>query len=783
MGTDPDGLWFSTDFTAGDIAVLTDAGVQFEQYVFFDTVDHMRTCPFNAEWSVIDAIQDAMHRSRAGPIGRIRILNTPFAALPRLQIVLEPAGIAPDWVVLPIDARGSSGVFCCVQAPFAATGFAHVYQATQACPAIPEAAHRLVARGLWHLHRGDGTDVQPMDASVLDRDATLILEPGRPDRTVVLGSSSSSTNMDTPSSSTTASSGEGPLDRSTPFCTFFRTVEQEEDIQVAFHAAGHHPWQWAFSKLVTPEMLAQHAARRLYDTTGHAAWKIIFMPSQPIVHGVHLHVLVVPIGSADKVFLFDTRRIFGHDIRNLHLLQADASDADARSGVVTAAYDCLLRVGLAEQNWSFHVTALSNAALAVPSMDGLTSAVEDTLHVISQLPGLRQFMMGYRATDIVVCTSTTTTTTSVVENDPFRFLLPTPRRTLARLGVPSSTTVGFIFETTLEGEGELHVVLHQLTQQAIAQNAMPAGYSIAASLTQPAARAAQRELLFFAVPPKPDPVFSFVWVDLRPAGSLSFLRVNRLAEPDEIAHRRLNVRALYANAHRWDGPRQMHDGDLVAASFARQAPDSRAPDTIAHSLYGMHAACIPLPLPTGINRRSHPALNLETDSIFHWESSISARLRSLGFSRGRTYFVVVGPGIAHTASVGTDRPTLEAVADWVETWLGGRVPPMRLYDARAQHKGRWVFVAVPGFNDPQDKFVAINTQLADLAAYLIPHGASPDEMACIAPFEQALQGRPRVGMAYYAPFWPPCDHEASVFLLLRDSPAHTSPSVFCGWLL
>ena len=170
------GFWLPPSLSHEDVEGLASAGAAYGRYAFYDLVDHVRVRDFHPGWTLVDAMQDAIQHTQAGSIGRIRVLHRPFAALPMLQIVLEPTGIAPDWVVTPMDARAAVGVVCTFLTPRLATGFAHAFAAGQACPALPESFHRLVARGQWILRRTDGACARPFVAPVLDDDATLVVD-------------------------------------------------------------------------------------------------------------------------------------------------------------------------------------------------------------------------------------------------------------------------------------------------------------------------------------------------------------------------------------------------------------------------------------------------------------------------------------------------------------------------------------------------------------------------------------------------------------------------------
>ena len=317
--------------------------------------------------------------------------------------------------------------------------------------------------------------------------------------------------------------------------------------------------------------------------------------------------------------------------------------------------------------------------------------------------------------------------------------------------------------------------MHRLAQQAVRNQCLPPGHSIALSPCQPEARASYKELLFHLVPPQTEGESCYVWVDLRPAAPLAYSRSSTTAGPDSIPTRLLNVRSLFLNAHLWDVQRTLRHGDLVSMSITPQAPDVRPPDHAASSLAGMQALAVPLPVPSDINLDPADAAELEITSAFMWDEAIGARLRAMGFSRGCVLFTVVGPGFAFTASVGNTRPTLLQMADWVETWLGGSFPPLRIYEAGTQHNGRWAFVATPGHMDPRREFVLITTTAPALAAYLLPHGTSPALAACIVPCPQLPQSMPVLGTAYHADFWPSSAFAQSEFLLLQTTRPQASP--------
>ena len=168
-----------------------------------------------------------------------------------------------------------------------------------------------------------------------------------------------------------------------------------------------------------------------------------------------------------------------------------------------------------------------------------------------------------------------------------------------------------------------------------------------------------------------------------------------------------------------------------------------------------------------------------------WDEAISARLRAFGFSPACCLFTVVGPGFAFTASVGRFRPTLLQVTDWLETWLGGNFPSLRVYDAGVQHNGRWVFVATPGFMDPQREYVLVTADTPALAAYLLPHGTTSATVSCLIPSPQLQRSTPVPGSAYHADFWPSCAFAESEFLLLRENRAtaieDAAPSTTGRW--
>ena len=749
-----DGLWLPPNLQFADLISLARTGAIYGHYAMFDTVDHYRARAFHPTWGLVDAIRDAIRNTRAGPIGRIRILRIPFPAIPKLQIVLEPVGIAPDWTVLPIDARAAANVFCTLLVPKAATCFAHMYQATQACPALPLATHRFVARGHWAVFRTAGGRAHPFDANVLDDDAALVLD------TRCAGGHSSSDSQSLPSqedsslSSTTASSATSALGGHTPFAIRRRQDEHEDEIVIAFHALGSRPWQGVFPRCITPAQIARQAAQRMHSDTGLRHWKIAFMPWQPIVPGIDLHILVLQHAVGGKHFLLDVRRIFGPQLSNLRLLLATPTQGDPQ-GFACASEAFLDEAGLAEPSWSWHVTTDRPAALVVPALSGLTAAIEDSLQVAMLFPGLRQAILQLSAEDQMVggTTSTSTTTTAVPANEPFSFAIATPRRTIAFLGIPNGEESGNVVEVTLAWEAELHTILHRLTQQAIAQRLLPEGHSIAVARTQPEAKAARRELLFYLVPPQTDRDTCYVWADLRPASPLTFRRVRTFAGPNCLLFRGSNVRALYINGHRWDSPSQLQTGDLISASIVPQAPDVRPPDVVAGLVSGLQAAFVPLPLPIDANRDARLAQDQEISSAFHWESTVNARMHSLGFIRGRAFFVVIGPGISYTASVGRTRPTLQEVADWAEEWVRGGMPAFRLYDAGIMHNTRWVFVAVPLDLNPSTHYVRIWNERIDLAAYAVPHGILAATMACLIPCDGTMHGGPVPGVAS-PPFGP-----------------------------
>ena len=527
-----------------------------------------------------------------GPIGRIRVLHRPFAALPMLQMVLEPAGIAPDWVVTPIDARAAVGVVCTFLTPRLATGFAHAYAAGQACPALPESFHRLVARGQWILRRTDGACARPFVAPVLDDDATLVVD------TRCFGGHSSSLSSPPGTighssySSTSTSSVTDELGRIVPFHTLYREDEHATEMHVVFYAEGMRPWRHSFARTATSPDLARHAAVRMQGATGQNAWRIAFLPRQPAVRDAHLHVMVLPVGDLGDTlpFLLDSRRVFGGKLCNIQLLRTRPGQHNDPHGFANAAEQALLHAGLAEVSFAFHVSAHRPAAVVVPAWEGLPACVlEDSVHIILQFPGLRQAILrdaqsaprphaGTGTSTTATTTTTTTTTTFMMPDEPFRFIPQSPRRTIARLGIPTGTATGTFVEVTLAESVELPALLHRLTQKAAQQQCLPPGHSIAVSPCQPEARASNREILFHLVPPQVDKEHCYVWVDLRPSAELSYLRSATLAEPNSVSIRRLNVRSLYLNAHRWDEPRALRHGDLVSIAIAPQAPDIRPPD-------------------------------------------------------------------------------------------------------------------------------------------------------------------------------------------------------------
>ncbi|CAE7330694.1 unnamed protein product [Symbiodinium natans] len=759
----PDGLWFPDCWMPEDLQTLAEIGAQAGRYAFFDTVDHIRTGPFEASWGIVDAIQDALHKTRAGPIGHIRVLQLPFAGLPRLQIVLVPAGTAPDWTALPIDMRAAVGSFCTVMVPIAATCFAHIYQATLACPAVPSAAHRFVARGFWRVLRVDGTPVSPFDASILDEDATLVVEV---QATAPPTPSTSSASASSGNSSTTATEGSDSFGRCLPFHVLYRPDEHDEHILVAFHAVGHMPWTAHFDRLVTPEVLVRHVASRLGGSSGINAWRIVFPPRQPVFVGVHGHVLALPSGSdRTKPFLFDMRRIFGPHLHCIRLIEATPGQDGDVHGLASAAEAFLIQSGLVAPPTVYHNTANRAAATVVPALDGAVCVVEDTLHIALQIPGLRQSALAYQGnnTNEGTLTSTTTTSTSRVE-DPFQFVVHTPRRTIARLGIPNGLPRGTIVEVALDWDVDLPTILHMLVQKAADEQVLPLGLSIEASPVQPEPRASCRELLFFLTAPQTRVEPIYVWVDARPTAELAFLQVGQFAGPESILAPGTNIRALYFNGHRWDAPGEMRHGGLVSASIVPQAPDVRLPDQLASAIPGIQAAFFPLPIPSGISRRPRWASSQTDHSSFHWDSAVGARLRSLGFIRGSVFFTVVGQGFAYTASLGRERPSLEAVAEWVETWLGSRYGSLQLFDTRTQHTGRWTFVAVPGLMDPRTHYILLSSRGPDLAAFQVEHGLGWSAVTRLIPWTLPLSGSPVPGASYYADFWPPCDSEHSIFL-------------------
>ena len=554
-------------------------------------------------------------------------------------------------------------------------------------------------------------------------------------------------------------------------------------MHVVFHAEGMRPWRHSFARTATSPDLARHAAIRMQGATGLAAWRIAFLPRQPAVRDVHLHVMVLPVGDLGDTlpFLLDSRRVFGGKLCNIQLLRTRPGRHNDPHGFANAAEQALLHAGLAEVSFAFHVSAHRPAAVVVPAWEGLPACVlEDSVHIILQFPGLRQAILrdaqsasrphaGTGPSTTATTTTTTTTTTFMLPDEPFRFIPPSPRRTIARLGIPTGTATGTFVEVTLAESVELPALLHRLTQRAAQQQCLPPGHSIAVSPCQPEARASYREILFHLVPPQVDKEHCYVWVDLRPSAELSYLRSATLAEPNSVSIRRLNVRSLYLNAHRWDEPRALRHGDLVSIAIAPQAPDIRPPDQIAQSRPGMQALAVPMPVPSNLNLDPADAEELDINSAFMWDEAISARLRAFGFSNACCLFTVVGPGFAFTASVGRLRPTLMQVTDWLETWLGGNFPSLRVYDAGVQHNGRWVFVATPGFMDPQ--YVLVTADTPALAAYLLPHGTTSATVACLVPSPQLQRSTPVPGSAYHADFWPPCAFAESEFLLLRENRA------------
>ena len=449
----PSGFWLPPSLGPEDTESLNRAGRAYGQYAFFDLVDHVRTRDFGPAWMLFDAMQDAIRHTRAGHIGRIRVLRLPLAALPALQLVLEPAGIAPDWVVIPMDARAAVGVICTILNPHQAAGFAHAYTAGQTCPALPESFHRFIARGHWSLHRTDGGNARPFDAPVLDDDATLIVQTRcAGGHTSSLGSQPASSSLPSYSSASTSSVTD-EWGRITPFNYIYRDDEHPTEMHVVFHAEGLRPWRHSFPRIATSQDLARHAAIRMRGATGQAAWRIAFLPRQPVVNSVHLHVMVLPAGEVTDAlpFLLDSRRVFGSQLGNIQLLRTRPGGSGDMHGFVNAAEQALLQAGLAEVPFVFHVSAHRPAAVVVPAWEGLPAYVlEDTVHTIMQFPGLRQASLrstAFSARETPRHVSTTTTTTFMQPDEPFHFVLPSPRRIVARLGIPTGTSNGQIFRT------------------------------------------------------------------------------------------------------------------------------------------------------------------------------------------------------------------------------------------------------------------------------------------------------------------------------------------------
>ena len=750
-----------------------------DQYAFFDTHDNVRWRRIEEAWGIREVVQDAIRHTLVQPVTEVSILQRPLPDLPVVQLVLHSANLPLGWRTVPVDLRPAGFDLCTLGMQDDVSAFEAALRAAQFCR-TPHALSHDVARLRWNF--------APPGVDVTDpfRPGILMLEPAILCVRAPFGELSAPSEQQTPQTSLNTYSSSGTSSEAATLDCAFECVtrdrdENEQEMTVAFHSAGQHPWIVTVSKLLTPEELAALVARRMADRTGIKGWRTHCLWRQPVVRDVDLHCIVSPSeargAAGPQGFLADFRRIFGPDIRNIAVLHTLLNTPQSADAMCEKARQKLSEWGLAQPPTEFCITTARNGALLVPEAEEVC-LVTDTVATAVNFPGLLQSMLrttaaaqprvgGFVTQDSPIMShcpvpTTTSTTTEVLEELPHVVeQLPPRTHLLVRLGVVGRG----VFTAEFEGNPPAEVILARVWAIALGQEATQGLSAVRMTPCQPPNRVSHREILLFAAeaPGLARPPQSIsVWVDFRPQGMLSFVNLPVDQSPDTLLSAYPGAKGLYVNGRKWEQGTRLEHGDYLGVSLVPQAPDIRPNDYFVQRLAGLGALLLPLPVPTAAFFETTTSLELDAQIAQHaWHDAVNTRLEQLGLSRpdGSFHFVVVGPGVSAVGAIRREQWDLQAVADWTSRFvlstLGrfGQGSRFSLFDTEGTVAARRLLVIVPLALDPLREYVRVHLSEESVVAFQLPHSELPSVTACLAPIDDP-SARPVPGRAWYGPIFP-----------------------------
>ena len=728
-------------------------------YTFFDTMDHMRLRSIQPSWDFQQILQDAVRASNDGPITSVTVLRPQFEGLPSIQLILRAAHVTPGWAPVPVDLRQVGRGFCTYSVPLDASAYEAALRFVQVCPGPPRRFAPDVARGRLSLDSLSKTQGDPFAPGILHPTPALVTKVHVMRADSTSGTSTSGIASDT-DNSTTARFGVVPHE------------EHHDELTVAFHTPGRPPWITCFARVCTQAHLVEAAANHFAGGTDALRWRLHFLPLQPHFAGVDLHCIILPAEGANachEAILADFRGIFGPSPRALVAIPFDRQPPQVEQRILEKVRQFLIDSALVDPPQDFILSLASKGgilALAQPAIH----AVQDTIEVASQFPGLRQTLMSAIALRGTSTSTTSTTTTTTPEvHDPASSAAgsgdaypshPVPRNPLVcRLGIPEfgAVTVEFL------DNPDLGHIMAALWHAAARKGASLEGFLLSVNACQPEQRVAYRELLFTLVPAAAERG-AWIWVDRRPIASLLFVVVPSSSSTEALPAADSRIKGWYLNGVRWEGFRFVPSGSLVVPGFTHEAPDIRPVGYFLDRLPGLAACMTPMPPPGG--GQLEPLATTAAD----WQQHIVQRLTDMGHAQPSQQAIVVGEGFFTVVPV-SGAGSLPFIAGWLHRWARNCPPNARIYQTNGVLNGRHVYILGSTDLDDQTEYLRLSTTNMMPVLFRVPHRAFPEELRRIAPIEDSGY-RPVPGRPWFACFFPSADFSEHIDLPLEGPFPH-----------